>query len=221
MLLFPPSLSNPIHLHLSFADNVKTFDIGAKGGTCGIWVIRNRDIMLHPFHIHVNPFMVLNASAHFGANSNLTLFYDDYTPPWDTDNGTALNGIWRDTAFVPPYGYLVIKQCYDAGFRPSLGADVETFAGKFVFHCHFLVHEDTGLMRNVILASNATTPSPAPNSMETSSPTSPEDPGINDEPPSNAPTSGDNDRRLKVTLVSVGAAALAGSRNGRRSCILD
>ena len=112
--------------------------------------------MLHPFHIHVNPFMVLTASAHFEDNPDLHLFIDDYTPPWDTDNGTALKGIWRDTAFVPPYGYLVIKQCYDAGLRPSLGADVETFAGKFVFHCHFLVHEDTGLMRNVILASNAT-----------------------------------------------------------------
>ena len=67
---------------------------------------------------------------------------------------------------IPPYGYLVIKQCYDAGVAPSLGEEVETFGGKFVFHCHFLVHEDTGLIRNMILGSNATSSGP------TSAPTS-------------------------------------------------
>mmetsp|Transcript_25603 Transcript_25603/g.42578 ORF Transcript_25603/g.42578 Transcript_25603/m.42578 type:complete len:177 (+) Transcript_25603:140-670(+) len=110
--------------------------------------------MLHPFHIHVNPFMILNSSSQFSDNQDLIKIISDYTAPWDTVKGSALSGIWRDTAYVPPYGYLVIKQCYDAGVKPSVDADaVETFGGKFVFHCHFLVHEDTGLMRNVIIES--------------------------------------------------------------------
>jgi FtsP/CotA-like multicopper oxidase with cupredoxin domain len=109
------------------------------------------------FHIHVNPFMILSQKSHWDDNPDLQLFISDYTLPFDVDKGTALKGIWRDTAIVPPYGYLVIKQCYDAGVRPSLGEDVSTFAGKFVFHCHFLVHEDTGLIRNIILSSNAST----------------------------------------------------------------
>ena len=31
--------------------DIDTFDIGAQGGTCGIWVIRSMDTVLHPFHI--------------------------------------------------------------------------------------------------------------------------------------------------------------------------
>jgi hypothetical protein len=52
--------------------------------------------------------------------------------------------------WFPTNRFLVIKQCYDAGVRPSLDDPIKAFGCKFVFHCHFLVHEDTGLMRNVI-----------------------------------------------------------------------
>lgn len=114
--------------------------------------------------------MVLSQRSHWNDNPDLQYFISDYTLPFDSKNGTALTGIWRDTAMVPPYGYLVIKQCYDAGVKvPSLtgeGAeqDIATFGGKFVFHCHFLVHEDSGLLRNMILSSNVTAPAPAPTS---------------------------------------------------------
>ena len=120
----------------------------------------------------MNPFQVLKSSSHFFEdNPSLVLFQNDYTPPFDTESGTAPSNIWRDTAMVPPYGYLVIKQCYDAGVAPSLGEEVETFGGKFVFHCHYLVHEDTGLIRNVILGSNGTSTT-GPTSAPTSAPTS-------------------------------------------------
>ena len=135
------------------AYKVDTYDIGSIGGTCAIWVIRSMDTMVHPFHIHVNPFMVIKAVSKWETNTELTKFWWDYTKPWDTETGVGLKGVWRDTAIVPPYGYLIIKQCYDAGVRPSPDALIETFPGKFVFHCHFLIHEDTGLMRNVIFES--------------------------------------------------------------------
>ena len=121
---------------------------------------------------HVNPFQVLKSSSHFFEdNPSLILFANDYTPPFDTERGTAPANIWRDTAMIPPYGYLAIKQCYDAGVAPSLGEEVETFGGKFVFHCHFLVHEDAGLIRNMILGSNGTSTntSAGPTSAPTSS----------------------------------------------------
>ena len=87
------------------------------------------------FPQHVNPFQVLSSSSHFFEdNPSLILIANDYTPPFDTEKGTAPANIWRDTAMIPPYGYLVIKQCYDAGVAPSLGEEVETFGGKFVFH---------------------------------------------------------------------------------------
>ena len=78
--------------------------------------------------------------------------------------------------WFPTYRFLVIKQCYDAGVRPSLGDPIKAFGCKFVFHCHFLVHEDTGLMRNVILVEKNLTKekntTSAPNSAPTSAPTS-------------------------------------------------
>jgi FtsP/CotA-like multicopper oxidase with cupredoxin domain len=130
-----------------------TFDIGAEGGTCAIWIIRSLDIDPHPMHIHVNSFVVLNTSANWNDNPDLDLFMQDYTKPWDSIKGVGLSGVWRDTVIIPPYGYVAIKQCYDAGVKPGPDLPVETFGGKFVFHCHFLPHEDTGLMRNIILGS--------------------------------------------------------------------
>jgi len=52
---------------------------------------------------------------------------------------------------VPPFGYVKIKQCYDAAAPEVIGGPSKILAGKFVFHCHFLAHEDTGLIHNVIL----------------------------------------------------------------------
>lgn len=66
--------------------------------------------------------------------------------------GTGLVGIWRDTAIVPPYGYLAIKQCYDAGVTPPGSEQFVHFGGKFAFHCHLRTHEDTGLIRNMMFA---------------------------------------------------------------------
>ena len=38
-----------------------TFDMGLKGGTCETWTIRSPDTMIHPFHIHVNPFILIES----------------------------------------------------------------------------------------------------------------------------------------------------------------
>mmetsp|Transcript_760 Transcript_760/g.1065 ORF Transcript_760/g.1065 Transcript_760/m.1065 type:complete len:100 (+) Transcript_760:814-1113(+) len=99
--------------------------------------------MLHPFHIHVNPFIILHSVGNFDDNPDIRNMINDYTPRGIPRVGLR-SRIWRDTAYVPPCGYLVIKQCYDAGVVPPNGTEVETFAGKFIFHCHFLVHEDIG-----------------------------------------------------------------------------
>lgn len=131
---------------------VGTFDMGLNGGECAIWTIRSPDTMAHPFHIHVNPFQVLEVVSHLDRVAGIMAFYPDYTTPWKTvGSGQALTGIWRDTVMVPPFGYVVIKQCYDAGNPPHKGLPQGTFGGKFVFHCHFAPHEDQGLMRNVIM----------------------------------------------------------------------
>ncbi|HEU4452651.1 MAG TPA: multicopper oxidase domain-containing protein, partial [Longimicrobium sp.] len=51
-----------------------------------------------------------------------------------------------DTVNVPPGGDVVIRFTYE---RPST-------AGPFVYHCHVLFHEDSGMMANVVLHGPAT-----------------------------------------------------------------
>jgi len=125
----------------------------AEGGTCAVWTIRSNDVIFHPFHIHVNPFLVMDVqmapSADLLAPSSAlaqkmltaSAFY-----------AHSLEGHWRDTVMIPPMGQVVLKQCWDAGpAADNIGTQLERFAGKFVFHCHFLTHSDTGLMHNFML----------------------------------------------------------------------
>jgi peroxiredoxin len=70
----------------------------------------------HPFHIHVNSFQV---TGHLDGNGN------------PVDDGV---GDWKDTLFVPEAHTYTIRHRF------------QDFAGKTVFHCHILDHEDQGMM---------------------------------------------------------------------------
>ena len=80
-----------------------------------------KGLWAHPFHQHVNPFQ-------------LTV-----TPPYDA-GGYFQAGDWHDTLLMPA----------DADAKNSVAMKLvtptDTFTGKQVIHCHFLVHEDWGMM---------------------------------------------------------------------------
>ena len=86
------------------------------------WRIENNSTGPHPFHIHVNPFQIVDSSD----------------PIY-----RARRGDWLDTAGIPPLredgapGYLTIR------------AHFKRFIGRYVLHCHFLGHEDRGMMQIV------------------------------------------------------------------------
>ncbi|MCB9787092.1 MAG: multicopper oxidase domain-containing protein [Deltaproteobacteria bacterium] len=77
----------------------------------------------HPFHIHINPFLVcpLPAVGSGSPNEKSRLF----EPPF---------AHWRDT-------YLV-----NLDRTADLLTEYRAFTGDFVFHCHKLTHEDHGMM---------------------------------------------------------------------------
>ena len=84
------------------------------------WRVENDSTVLHPFHIHVNPFQVI-------ADGEV-----QYSPPY----------IWQDTIALPPGTPLepaaaVINQRF------------LDFTGGHVQHCHILGHEDRGMMLGV------------------------------------------------------------------------
>ena len=85
-------------------------------GTAEEWTVTNSPSSDHPFHIHVNWFELHKLIDGSGKE---TVF----APP-----------IWMDTLNLPANGRAVIRSRF------------ERFQGKAVFHCHFLTHEDEGMM---------------------------------------------------------------------------
>jgi hypothetical protein len=77
----------------------------------------------HPFHIHINPVWVLRIEV-------------------PDENGELHNVLpepmWMDTVAIPRNGGRVV-------FRTRF----DDFVGKWVNHCHVLMHEDNGMMQEV------------------------------------------------------------------------
>jgi suppressor of ftsI len=83
------------------------------------WTVSNATGIIHPFHIHINPYQVIKING----QPYDALSYEDTTPvpaKSDSQNGS----ITFRTRFLD-------------------------FTGTFVFHCHILGHEDGGMMATV------------------------------------------------------------------------
>lgn len=76
----------------------------------------------HPFHIHINPFLITQVLDENGKDVLVEEFG---------------GSIWRDT--------LAVKQNYTY----TLLTKYERYTGRFVNHCHILDHEDNGMMEIV------------------------------------------------------------------------
>jgi spore coat protein A len=90
-------------------------------GTREIWEFENPTNSMHPMHVHLVMFQVLDKS--------------------DFDTGQAIpltaweETTWKDTVRVPPRS------------RARVIMDFEDYLGRFPFHCHILDHEDHEMMR--------------------------------------------------------------------------
>jgi FtsP/CotA-like multicopper oxidase with cupredoxin domain len=92
-------------------------------GATQIWEVQNSSNAPHPFHIHVNPFVVIEK------------------------NGTAVppeQQFFQDTVLIRP------QQNGVNGSVKFITA-FDNFDGEFVIHCHILIHEDWGMMRKVVV----------------------------------------------------------------------
>jgi len=106
-----------------FDPNSSTPNIVVRQGTVEDWIIENRSLELHDFHIHQIHFLLLER---FGAPANEPFLRDTVNVPfWDGKTSK----------------YPSVKLRMD--FR-ELGA-----AGTFPYHCHLLEHEDGGMMGTI------------------------------------------------------------------------
>jgi FtsP/CotA-like multicopper oxidase with cupredoxin domain len=130
-----------------------TLDQVMLEGTAEEWTLLNTSLqsISHPFHIHVNPFQVVEVYDPSTMTAPLAL-----PRPW----------IWWDTISIPagvqktdefgnpmkdPNGNPIVTP----GMIKMRSRFVD-FPGKFVLHCHILGHEDRGMMQLIEVVDNNT-----------------------------------------------------------------
>lgn len=106
--------------------------------TAQLWKLHSPMNYFHPFHVHVNPFMVRTIETDFLPGDYLR----SVTVRENTIHDEFNEAHWQDTVFTPPYGNTTIWQRYSH------------WVGKTVFHCHFLDHEDQGMIANFMIHHN-------------------------------------------------------------------
>ncbi len=95
----------------------------------------------HPFHIHVNPFQIVEILDADGRD--VSGYEPDNTSPY-----ARLKGTWKDTLFVTQERRGATRTPY----RIRVRMHYRRYIGDFVLHCHILDHEDRGMMQNVRIA---------------------------------------------------------------------
>ena len=104
-------------------------DFFAQPGEAREYILINANHNVHPFHIHVNRFQVKEMGSELSTER-----YPVLAAVLDFDPDA-----WRDTVVVPPNG------------RTRIWVQYKNYTGKTVFHCHFLAHEDTGMMATLFI----------------------------------------------------------------------
>jgi FtsP/CotA-like multicopper oxidase with cupredoxin domain len=104
-------------------------DFFAQPGEAREYILVNANHNVHPFHIHVNRFQIKEMGSEISTEK-----YPALKAVMDFDPDA-----WRDTVVVPPNG------------RTRIWVQYKNYTGKTVFHCHFLAHEDTGMMSTLFI----------------------------------------------------------------------
>jgi FtsP/CotA-like multicopper oxidase with cupredoxin domain len=118
--------------HMRWGINGRTFAVDEIApweriafGATEVWEFVNRASMMaipHPMHVHLAQFRVLERR---GAPAGM-----------DDLRAGLLDSGYKDTVLVLP------------GERVRVLVTFDTYRGRYLYHCHNLVHEDMGMMRN-------------------------------------------------------------------------
>jgi FtsP/CotA-like multicopper oxidase with cupredoxin domain len=145
----PATLAQFARIPQTAADDTRTFTINAQIinrrpvdmgridevvplDATEVWVLRNRDPQPHNFHVHTVQFQVLDI--------------DGAPPP------PELAG-WKDTVYLAPGSEVRIIASFTDYADPMW---------PYMYHCHLLWHEDSGLMGQFVVVAPGQTPVPPP-----------------------------------------------------------
>jgi spore coat protein A, manganese oxidase len=123
---------NPIMLLLNNKQWADPVTENPHLGTTEIWRLINTTGDTHPIHVHLVQFQILDRQPFNGElykQSGQLVFTGLRIPPDPNEMG------WKDTVRANP------------GEVTRIIARFSTFAGRYVWHCHILEHEDNEMMR--------------------------------------------------------------------------
>jgi len=123
-------------------------------GAVDEWTLRS-NFVSHPFHIHVNPFQIVEIIAPDGKTDVSAAGAVDNFQKDSSGNSVidpeypGLKGVWKDTLFI--------KNVANGGgpsgeYKVVVRTRYQRYIGDFVLHCHILDHEDQGMMQNIRIA---------------------------------------------------------------------
>lgn len=123
------------------------------------WVMTS-DFVSHPFHIHVNPFQIVQILDPLGKDVSAPDAVDDYNyedpskplPLAKADrNYPGLKGVWKDTLWTKNPSANP-GDSWKHGYTVVVRTQYRRYIGDFVLHCHILDHEDQGMMQHIRIA---------------------------------------------------------------------
>jgi FtsP/CotA-like multicopper oxidase with cupredoxin domain len=109
----------------------------------------------HIFHIHINPFEVIDVTKNDATGQQTSIFNQDGTCRADSvvsdkqglaDQYCGMHHVFRDTVIVENNYQVHIRTRYDR------------YIGEYVLHCHILDHEDSGMMLNIAIVPDLKAP---------------------------------------------------------------
>ncbi|HWA60776.1 MAG TPA: multicopper oxidase domain-containing protein [Caulobacteraceae bacterium] len=152
--------------HANFAINFPLFQINGKSydpdvvnftrqvNTTDDWLLTSQGEP-HIFHIHVNPFEVMDVTTTDPKTGQPVSIFDQNgqcKPSVSTDSQGLANQYcgmfhtFRDTVFV------------ENGYEVHVRTRYDRYIGEFVIHCHILDHEDAGMMANIEIVPDLNAP---------------------------------------------------------------
>jgi FtsP/CotA-like multicopper oxidase with cupredoxin domain len=164
-----------VRRELTFHDNSGTLEINGKQfndhdfnqvmllNTSEEWKISNLDPdKEHPFHIHINPFQIIEVFQPQSAEAKdpSSPCYADPNKPdtWKACNSPQKDFVWWDTFAIP-----AARNDKDNNGNPvtisgyfKMRSRFVDFPGQFVLHCHILTHEDRGMMELIEVVPDTT-----------------------------------------------------------------
>jgi FtsP/CotA-like multicopper oxidase with cupredoxin domain len=106
-------------------------------GKAAEWTVSNDTVIPHPFHIHTNPFQLMSIKGKsIRENGAEPVWMDTLSMPNATVNLKTPPTDPKTPITITRTNF-VTRQRYD------------DFTGEYVLHCHFLGHEDRGMMFSV------------------------------------------------------------------------